>query len=133
MGSRRPGAISKPQNAEAVHAQKAITLLKEDHETDMSSFDMICLPPPLLPQPLTSSPPPPPSSPPPPVEKLVLQPILPKEVMRPSTKTPNPVTSVKFFSIATLQQYTNSFSQENHIGEGMLGAVYRAQLPDGKV
>ncbi|KAL5162794.1 Protein STRUBBELIG-RECEPTOR FAMILY 8 [Glycine soja] len=30
-------------------------------------------------------------------------------------------------------QYTNSFSQENYIGEGMLGPVYRAELPDGKL
>ncbi|KAK9068811.1 hypothetical protein SSX86_012927 [Deinandra increscens subsp. villosa] len=37
------------------------------------------------------------------------------------------------FSISSLQQYTNSFSQENLIGRGMLGTVYRAQLPDGKV
>ncbi|KAK6124359.1 hypothetical protein DH2020_041897 [Rehmannia glutinosa] len=43
------------------------------------------------------------------------------------------VESAQFFSIASLQQYTNSFSQENLIGKGTLGTVYRAQLPDGKV
>ncbi|KAL4626985.1 hypothetical protein ACB092_05G135100 [Castanea dentata] len=32
-----------------------------------------------------------------------------------------------------LQQHTNSFSHENFIGEGMLGSVYRGELPDGKV
>ena len=37
------------------------------------------------------------------------------------------------FSIASLQQYTNSFSQENLIGRGILGTVYRAHLPNGKV
>jgi serine/threonine protein kinase len=40
---------------------------------------------------------------------------------------------VKSFTIASLQQYTNSFSQENLIGGGTLGSVYRAQLPDGKL
>ncbi|KAI3676762.1 hypothetical protein L1987_86375 [Smallanthus sonchifolius] len=37
------------------------------------------------------------------------------------------------FSISSLQQYTNSFSQENLIGRGMLGTVYMAQFPDGKL
>ncbi|KAL8129739.1 hypothetical protein V2J09_018894 [Rumex salicifolius] len=40
---------------------------------------------------------------------------------------------VKFFTVALLQEYTNSFSQENRIGEGMLGSVYRAELPDTKI
>lgn len=43
------------------------------------------------------------------------------------------VESAKFFSIGTLQQYTNSFSQENLIGKGTLGTVYSAQLSNGKV
>ncbi|CAK9158929.1 unnamed protein product [Ilex paraguariensis] len=50
----------------------------------------------------------------------------------PSTKPHVPLTSVKSYTIASLQQYTNSFSQENLIGAGMLGSVYRAQLPNGK-
>lgn len=41
--------------------------------------------------------------------------------------------SVKIYTVASLQQYTNSFSQENLIGEGTLGSVYRAELPDGKM
>lgn len=41
--------------------------------------------------------------------------------------------SANFFTVASLQQYTNSFSQENLIGKGTLGTVYRALLPDGKV
>ncbi|MBA0840180.1 hypothetical protein Goarm_002781, partial [Gossypium armourianum] len=40
---------------------------------------------------------------------------------------------VTAFTIASLQQYTNSFAEENFIGEGMLGGVYRAELPDGKL
>ncbi|XP_052620746.1 protein STRUBBELIG-RECEPTOR FAMILY 1 isoform X2 [Lactuca sativa] len=43
------------------------------------------------------------------------------------------INSPKSFSIASLQQYTNSFSQENLIGRGVLGPVYKAQLPNGKV
>ncbi|KAJ6364138.1 hypothetical protein OIU76_029137 [Salix suchowensis] len=39
----------------------------------------------------------------------------------------------RFFTIATLQKYTNSFSEENFVGEGTLGSVYRAELPDGKL
>ncbi|XP_076951622.1 protein STRUBBELIG-RECEPTOR FAMILY 3-like [Bidens hawaiensis] len=41
--------------------------------------------------------------------------------------------STRSFSISSLQQYTNSFSQENIIGRGMLGTVYRAHLPNGKL
>ncbi|BBH00842.1 STRUBBELIG-receptor family 3 [Prunus dulcis] len=33
----------------------------------------------------------------------------------------------------SLLRYTNSFSEENFIGAGMLGSVYRAKLPDQKV
>lgn len=64
-------------------------------------------------------------------ENINLQPIMPTFV----TKTQKACfpSSVKSFTIASLQQYTNSFSQENLIGEGMIGSVYRAELPDGKV
>ncbi|KAH1248017.1 Protein STRUBBELIG-RECEPTOR FAMILY 3 [Glycine max] len=44
-----------------------------------------------------------------------------------------PPTFAKFFAIASLQQYTNSFSEENLIGGGMLGNVYRAELPNGQL
>lgn len=37
------------------------------------------------------------------------------------------------YSVAALQQSTNSFGQENLIGEGSMGRVYRAELPDGKL
>lgn len=52
--------------------------------------------------------------------------------IRPSTGL-FPTTSVRAYSIAVLQQYTNSFSQENLVGSGTLGNVYRAELPDGRV
>ncbi|KDP24176.1 hypothetical protein JCGZ_25833 [Jatropha curcas] len=53
--------------------------------------------------------------------------------VKPPTKAQNPLISARSFTIASLQQYTNSFSQENLIGGGMLGNVYRAELPDGKL
>lgn len=37
------------------------------------------------------------------------------------------------FSVADLQAATNSFSQDHLIGEGGLGRVYRAELPNGQV
>lgn len=43
---------------------------------------------------------------------------------------PTPVTS---FSVASLQQYTNSFDEDNHIRDGTWGKVYLAELPNGKV
>lgn len=42
-------------------------------------------------------------------------------------------SSLQVYTIALLRQYTNCFSQENYICEDMLGVVYRAELPDGKV
>ncbi|ESQ40611.1 hypothetical protein EUTSA_v10012782mg [Eutrema salsugineum] len=38
----------------------------------------------------------------------------------------------KLFSAAELQLATNNFSEENLLGEGPLGSVYRAKLPDGQ-
>ncbi|KAG6778695.1 hypothetical protein POTOM_015038 [Populus tomentosa] len=49
-----------------------------------------------------------------------------------STETLNSY-SVRIFTIATLQKYTNSFSEENFVGEGTLSSVYRAELPGGKL
>lgn len=42
-------------------------------------------------------------------------------------------TTVKSFSIASLQQYTNSFNEENIIRDSRFGKVYLAKLPDGEV
>ncbi|XP_068649885.1 protein STRUBBELIG-RECEPTOR FAMILY 3-like isoform X4 [Aristolochia californica] len=82
---------------------------KEQHEIDMTGKGAILMPPP--------------------VEKVVVNPIVrprsPKKLKLPS--------SVEVFTVAALQQYTNSFRPENLIGGGMLGNVYRAELPGGKV
>ncbi|XP_059623161.1 protein STRUBBELIG-RECEPTOR FAMILY 3-like [Cornus florida] len=80
------------------------SIRKEDHVIDMMGNNANVLPPP---------------SPSPPIT-----------LKRHSTKSLN---SVKSFTIAFLQQYTNSFSQENLVGGGMIGTVYRAELPGGKL
>ena len=137
--NRRARAITKLQNEKERNVQGTGKIPKrEDHGIDMRAFDMFSDPPPPPPPPLISLPPrspprPPPPPPPPPVEKVIVEPKLPAKVttVKPSTK--NLPTFAKSFTIASLQQYTNSFSQENLIGGGRLGTVYRAQLPDGKV
>ncbi|KMZ70637.1 Kinase [Zostera marina] len=45
---------------------------------------------------------------------------------------PTPSRSVIPFSVASLQQYTDSFSEANIILEDKLGKIYRADIPDGK-
>lgn len=64
-----------------------------------------------------------------PVEKVTVN----SAVTTNATERKIMTSSVKMYTVASLQQYTNSFSQENLIGEGTLGSVYRAELPDGKV
>ncbi|KAL0321109.1 UNVERIFIED_CONTAM: protein STRUBBELIG-RECEPTOR FAMILY 8 [Sesamum radiatum] len=81
------------------------------------------------------APPPPPYTSPPPV--FCLRRGNKKEIAaRPSTGS-LPVSSEKGSatksSFAALQTATNSFSQENLIGEGSLGRVYRAEFPNGKI
>ncbi|OVA13193.1 Protein kinase domain [Macleaya cordata] len=118
---RRMGAISKQKEQPEIDRRRMdlISKRKEEHEIDILGMDMNLMPPP----------------PPPPVEKVMVKPKVLAEVTSrpPVAKTLNPPTSVRSFTIAALQQYTNSFSQENFLGHGMLGSVYRAELPDGKV
>ncbi|KAL5197147.1 hypothetical protein ABZP36_000659 [Zizania latifolia] len=42
-------------------------------------------------------------------------------------------TTVKSFPLASLQQYTNSFSEENLIRDSRFGKVYLAEVPDGEL
>ncbi|XP_051133863.1 protein STRUBBELIG-RECEPTOR FAMILY 8-like isoform X2 [Andrographis paniculata] len=44
----------------------------------------------------------------------------------------SPITAASY-TVSSLQSATNSFSQENLIGEGSLGRVYRAEFPNAKV
>ncbi|XP_015576216.1 protein STRUBBELIG-RECEPTOR FAMILY 3 [Ricinus communis] len=91
-----------------------------DHEIDMN---FMALQPP---------PPPPPCLP---VDKVIINPVVPAEIYTRSSSTKNlkSSSSLRVFTIATLQQYTNSFSEENFVGEGTLGSVYKAELPDRKL
>lgn len=50
-----------------------------------------------------------------------------------SVKSLRSTISASVYSVADLQVATNSFAQENLIGEGSLGRVYRADFPDGQV
>ncbi|XP_074270153.1 protein STRUBBELIG-RECEPTOR FAMILY 8-like [Silene latifolia] len=44
----------------------------------------------------------------------------------------SPITATSY-TVASLQTATNSFSQENIVGEGSLGRVYKAEFSNGKV
>ncbi|CAN4084001.1 unnamed protein product [Withania somnifera] len=92
-----------------------VSYTDDDLDSEMESTVSDILPPP----------PPPPSfiqalS----AERMVVNPILP-----PVKHAMKNVSAAEFFTIASLQQYTNSFSQDNLIGGGMLGTVYRAESP----
>lgn len=90
-----------------------------DHEKDMNFMH------------LHPPPPPPPCLP---VDKVIVNPVVPAEVYTrsSSTKSLKSSSSISIFTIATLQQFTDSFSEENFVGEGTLGSVYKAVLPDGQ-
>ncbi|GFP98269.1 protein strubbelig-receptor family 1 [Phtheirospermum japonicum] len=93
--------------------------LKKDHSIDIAGSDDKDLSRGPLPLPLLRA------------ERVVADPTFASMTMRENAS--KIVESAKMFTIASLQQCTNSFSQENFIGKGTLGSVYRAQLPDGKV
>nr|XP_016506399.1 PREDICTED: protein STRUBBELIG-RECEPTOR FAMILY 8-like [Nicotiana tabacum] len=67
---------------------------------------------------------------PPPTEKVTVERIQGKNGSVRRVKSPITATS---YTVAALQTSTNSFSQENLIGEGSLGRVYRAEFPNGKI
>lgn len=116
----RTGAIPKLLNDQENNVQKMGTVPKREDE-DVTACDVYLMPPP---------PPPPPL-----LEKVNVDPVVPAETAskKPSPRNQNPLVYAKSFTIAELQQYTNSFSSDHLLGAGMLGSVYRAQLPDGKV
>ncbi|XP_058779997.1 protein STRUBBELIG-RECEPTOR FAMILY 3-like [Vicia villosa] len=125
------GAVVRPkENRQAEKKEQRMETIPKllSHEIDMGAIDLDSLPP---------SPPPPPPPPPPPLsaEKVVVEPTTfpGGSNINPSKRSPVPPTFAKSFTIASLQQYTNSFSQDNLMGLGMLGSVYRAELPNGKI
>lgn len=65
-----------------------------------------------------------------PSEKLIADRMQGKNGSLKRVKSPITATS---YTVASLQTATNSFSQENLIGEGSLGRVYRGEFPNGKV
>lgn len=88
-----------------------------DHQLDMTAVDILPPPPPPF---LTL-----------PAERMILDANLPPITTR-KLACMN-LSSEKCYTVAALQQYTNSFSQDNLIGGGMLGRVFKAELPAGKV
>ncbi|KAI3818927.1 hypothetical protein L1987_12748 [Smallanthus sonchifolius] len=126
---RKPGPRLKPQTDKGMNVQRLAAISKQDSmEIDMSRFDIDSLRPPPPPPPLQ----PLPTSQPTDLtfENVIVEPIIHVKV---APKPLLPRASVRSYTIASLQQYTNSFSQDNLIGGGMLGSVYRAQLPNGKL
>ncbi|XP_071922470.1 protein STRUBBELIG-RECEPTOR FAMILY 8 isoform X4 [Coffea arabica] len=67
---------------------------------------------------------------PPPAEKVMVEKIPGRNGSMKRAKSPITATS---YTVATLQTATNSFTQENLIGEGSLGRVYRAEFPNAKI
>ncbi|CAN4078408.1 unnamed protein product [Withania somnifera] len=67
---------------------------------------------------------------PPPTEKVTVEMIQGKNGSLRRVKSPITASS---YTVAALQTATNSFSQENLIGEGSLGRVYRAEFPNRKI
>ncbi|RAL41793.1 hypothetical protein DM860_008975 [Cuscuta australis] len=112
----------EPRTKRPVTVENIRAMPKDNHEIILSRFDIDVLPPPQPPPPLLLE------------EKVIVQPIQRAEetVQKRSTR-PLPPTSAKTYTIASLQQYTNSFSPDNLIGTGTLGAVYKGELPDGKL
>lgn len=39
----------------------------------------------------------------------------------------------KTYTVTELESATNKYSEENLLGEGSLGSVYKAEFPDGQV
>ncbi|KAM0021767.1 putative protein kinase RLK-Pelle-LRR-V family [Helianthus debilis subsp. tardiflorus] len=66
--------------------------------------------------------------PPPPTENSAFE----KGKSGSTTRVKSPITTSSY-TVATLQTATNSFSQDNIIGEGSLGRVYKADFSNGKM
>lgn len=107
------------QSAEASQTRNALRKQGKDHRIDMTGLSNTDARPSHLPFPLL------------PAERIAADPTFTS--LTPTGSAGKIIESAKLFTIGTLQQYTNSFSQENLVGKGMLGAVYVAKLPKGKV
>lgn len=107
------------QPAEAGQTRNPLLKQGTDHSIDMTRLSDTHPRPSPLPFPLL------------PAERISADPTFTS--LTPSGSAGKVVESAKLFTIGMLQQYTNSFSEENLIGKGMLGTVYSMQLPKGKV
>lgn len=65
-----------------------------------------------------------------PSEKLTIDKIQGRSGSLKQMKSPSTAAS---YTVGYLQASTNSFSQDNIIGEGSLGRVYKAEFSNGKV
>ncbi|XP_041992101.1 protein STRUBBELIG-RECEPTOR FAMILY 3-like [Salvia splendens] len=116
-----PQGLKKVDKQPAEAGQTRNPLLKQgtDHSIDMTRLSDTHPRPSPLPFPLL------------PAERISANPTFTS--LTPSGNAGKIVESAKLFTIGMLQQYTNSFSEENLIGKGMLGPVYSMQIPKGKV
>ncbi|KAL1289259.1 protein STRUBBELIG-RECEPTOR FAMILY 1 isoform X2 [Arachis hypogaea] len=119
--NRKTNLIPKVQDEQGKYVKTASATSQYNHGSELintsEASKLSHLQPPPRPYPMTQS------------QKLILNPAIPAKGSEINDKT----CSLEVYSIASLQQYTNSFSQENFIGEGTLGPVYRAEFPDGKI
>ncbi|XP_031114449.1 protein STRUBBELIG-RECEPTOR FAMILY 3-like [Ipomoea triloba] len=120
---RKPASIQMPRNEKALITENLTATQKDSHVISLSRLDIDFM----------LRPPPPPVMPPT-EERVIVKPIPPREetILKHPKSSLSP-TSVKSFTVASLQQYTNSFSQDNLVGAGTLGTVYKAELPDGRL
>ncbi|KAF6163187.1 hypothetical protein GIB67_025051 [Kingdonia uniflora] len=111
--SKEADTISKDENRINIRTG-AILKPKEKQEKDLTFTA-----PPLLPS----------------FENVIVNPTVPTKITagKSSANPPNPPTSMRYFTVASLQQCTNSFAQVNRMGGCMLGSVYRGELSDGKL
>ncbi|PWA94933.1 leucine-rich repeat protein kinase family protein [Artemisia annua] len=110
---------SHPKETQRIDSGRHNSLPRSNLEEDQKIQTISKNPPPTLPpQPLAG-------------EGVIVKPVaIPTTTVGDISKN---IHFPRFFSVASLQHYTNSFSQENLIGNGMLGSVYKAELPNGKV
>ncbi|KAJ6725059.1 PROTEIN STRUBBELIG-RECEPTOR FAMILY 3-LIKE ISOFORM X1 [Salix viminalis] len=123
--ARRQEAYPKTHGEQDIDLKRmaAYSKQKMDHGINMTSVDANFMP-------LQPLPPPPPSLP---IGNVIANPI--GHAAHKKSHSTETLSShcPRILTIATLQQYTNSFSEENFVGEGTLGSVYRAELPSGKL
>lgn len=123
-GPREP--LGDPQSQERTDHRRITSDTKRDeYKINMNRVDLA----------ITTNLPACPRPPSLPAEKVIINPLASGGStlrVRPAERV-EAADSVARYDIASLQLFTNSFSQENLIGEGMLGSVYKGELPKGKV